>query len=260
MTEHIRVMRSDGCMEIVIARPERKNALTTAMYEAMAVAIEGAEADPAVRVILIRGEGDAFTAGNDLADFLDNPPDGSSNSPVIRFMLAMVRSTRVIVAAVRSHAVGIGTTMLLHCDLVVAGESARFLMPFVNLGIVPEFASSRLVPDLVGRRRASALLLLGEALDAPAAQALGLVSEVVPDARVMEVAGNYIDRLLARPPEALARARRLIAPPPHEIEALILREGEELVCCLHAPEFQEAAQAFFEKRPPDFSRFSLARH
>ncbi|KEQ52300.1 enoyl-CoA hydratase [Sphingobium chlorophenolicum] len=253
MTDYIRSTRQDGLLEIVIDRPERRNAITGEMYGAMADAIRAAEDDGDIRVILLRGEGDVFTAGNDLDDFVSNPPDGL-DQPVFAFMRSVLTSSKVVVAAVSGLAIGIGTTLLLHCDLVVAGRSTRFKAPFVDLGLVPEFGSSRLLPQAMGRRRAARHLLLSEEFDAPAAEIFGIVSQVVDDDQVLETAHKYVRTLLAKPPAALARTKKMLAPDADELAELIKYEAGFLVEGLKGPEFAEAADAFFNKRKPDFSK------
>ena len=180
MSEHVRIDKAGGVLAITLDRPDRRNAITVAMYAALADAVESAAGDAAVRLITIRGEGQDFTAGNDLADFLAAMPR-DEEIPVMRLLRALARNPKPLVAAVQGNAVGIGTTMLLHCDLVIAEESARFSMPFVDLGLVPEAASSLLLPRLAGRRRAASWLLLGEAFGAAEAREFGIVSHIVAD-------------------------------------------------------------------------------
>ncbi|MEJ7928057.1 enoyl-CoA hydratase [Sphingobium sp. AN641] len=253
MSEFIKTNVDNGVLEIILSRPERKNAITAEMYEALAAAFEGAERDPAIGVIVILGGDSVFTAGNDLVDFQTNPPTGSDSPPFV-FMRAMVRSTKVVVAGVIGSAVGIGTTLLLHCDLVVAGSSASFVVPFVNLGLVPEFASSRLLPAMLGRQRAARHFLLGDPFDADTALACGMVSQVVDDEQVNALARTYARRLMEKPPHALARTRAMIIPDTQEIEAIIGHEGAIFAEALNGSEFAEAATAFFEKRAPRFIR------
>ena len=252
MSEHIVVTRTPGLVDVAIRRPERRNAINEAMYLALADAFEAAERDASVRVILVTGDDEVFTAGNDLGDFVANPPRGG-DFPTFRFMRAVMASTRVIVAGVAGLAVGIGTTLLLHCDLVVAGRGARFVVPFVGLGLVPEFASSRLLPEIMGRRRAARHLLLGDPIDAESAYGCGLVSELVDDGGVIAAARGTARRLLAQPPLALARARALTVPDPAATAAVVAREAAVFAECLAGDEFAEAARAFFEKRPPRFA-------
>src|SRR6478672_3798891 len=210
MSEHVRAKSEDGVLAITLARPERRNAITVAMYAALADAIENAAADPSVRVITIRGEGQDFAAGNDLADFLEARPDDPSELPVWRFLRALASCETPIAAAVHGNCVGIGTTMLLHCDLVVAEESARFSMPFVDLALVPEAASSLLLPRLAGRRRAARYLLLAETFGVEEALDIGLASHVVPAGELDKTLDRLSAVLLAKPPEALRLTQRLL--------------------------------------------------
>ena len=210
MTEHVRVERDGAVLAITLARPERRNAITVAMYAALADAIESAADDPAIRVITIRGEGQDFAAGNDLADFLEAPQRDGSEIPVWRLLRALAECETPIVAAVHGNCVGIGTTMLLHCDLVVADPSARFAMPFVDLALVPEAASSLIFPRLAGRRRAARYLLLCEPFGAEEALAIGLVDEVVPADAVFSRAMEYAGQFAKGPSAAYAAAKRAI--------------------------------------------------
>ena len=207
MSDHVRVEDEGGVLAITLARPERRNAITVAMYAALADAIERAAGDPSVRVITIRGEGQDFAAGNDLADFLEARPDDPNEIPVWRFLRALASCETPIIAAVHGNCVGIGTTMLLHCDLVVAEESARFSMPFVDLALVPEAASSLLLPRLAGRRLAARYLLLCEPFGVDEAEAIGLVSHRAAPGE----AGAELDRLVAG---ASRQAARGAAPNP----------------------------------------------
>ncbi|MEC3909230.1 enoyl-CoA hydratase [Sphingobium sp. CR2-8] len=253
MSQFIGSSVTDGVLEIIINRPDKRNALTAEMYAALADTFETAEQDERIGVILIHGGEKSFTAGNDLVDFQVNPPI-DQGSPVFRFMRALLRSTKVVVAGVTGMAVGIGTTLLLHCDLVVAGEGARFAVPFVALGLVPEYASSQLLPAAMGRQRAARHLLLGDPFDAQTAYACGIVSAVVADDRVIAEARDYCQRLIGMPPLALARSKALLRGNADEIEALIVREAGLLAEGLTGAEFAEAVQAFAEKRPPRFVR------
>jgi len=203
--------RDTGQLSITLSRPKQRNAITVAMYAALADAVESAAGDPAVRVITIEGEGDDFTAGNDLYDFLkEMPSPGTTDIPVWRFLRALVNNQVPIVAAVHGNAVGIGTTMLFHCDLVLAEADSRFLMPFVDLGLVPEAASSLILPRLAGRRRAARYLLLGEPFGAEAAAEFGLVSHVVAKGEIGAALAATVAALLAKPPEALRQTQALL--------------------------------------------------
>ncbi|MGH8579807.1 MAG: enoyl-CoA hydratase [Gammaproteobacteria bacterium] len=253
-TSNITVTREDALQRIQFNRPEKKNAITTDMYAALADAIAAAEADPGVRVMLMHGAGDCFTAGNDLHDFLTNPPR-DENRPVFRFLLGISHATKPIVAAAHGVAVGIGTTMLLHCDLVYAAESARFHLPFVNLGLCPEGASSVLLPALAGYQRAAEMLLLGEVFTAAQAREIGMVTKIVAEAELLAVASAAARKLADKPPAPLRLTKRLLkhAVMP-QIEAALAEEWREFRVLLLAPEAKEAFTAFLEKRKPDFSK------
>lgn len=252
---HLTTAVEAGIQRIQINRPDKKNALTIAMYAALADALAAADADAAVRVTLLHGAGDCFTAGNDVQDFLANPPT-AENRPAFRFLETISHATKPIVAAVHGVAIGVGTTMLAHCDLVYAAEGTRFQVPFVNLGLSPEGASSVLLPALAGYQRAAELLMLGEPFDAARAREIGLVNEVVPAARLLETATAAAQKLAAQPPESLRLTKRLLkrALLP-QIEAALAEELKIFVARLGSPEAKEAFTAFVEKRAPDFSRF-----
>lgn len=246
----------DRVLTIRINRPQKKNALTVAMYAAMADALEAAESDPEVRVVLIHGSDDMFTAGNDLVDF-DNAPKREGNPPVFRFLGAISTAAKPLVAAVTGPAIGIGTTMLLHCDLVYAGQNALFTLPFVNLGLCPEAASSYLLPRLVGHQRAAELLMLCEPFAADKAREIGIVTEVLPDAEVIAHAGVQAARLAAKPPASLRATKQLMrAETTPLVKQAMQAERAQFSRLLFAPEAKEAFKAFFEKRKPDFSKFS----
>lgn len=255
MSDSVKILRHDGVFHIEMARPEKKNALTADMYRAMADALAEAEADASMRAILISGAGGQFTAGNDLADFMATPPLDDT-APVFRFIDGFSRLKKPFVAAVEGVAVGVGTTMLLHCDLAYAGASARFALPFANLGLVPEAASSLLLPLLAGHARAAELLMLGEPFDAPTAQQFGLLNAVVADGQALEHALTRCRKLAAQPAasirltkQLLKRSRQQLITETMHAEAEVFRER------LLSPEAKEAFSAFFEKRKPDFSRF-----
>ncbi|MBE0625433.1 MAG: enoyl-CoA hydratase [Burkholderiales bacterium] len=252
---HIITENRDGVARIEINRPEKKNALTAAMYQAMADAIHAAEADARVRVLLIHGKPDLFTAGNDLQDFLDNPPR-DDNRPVFQFLYGISQAQKPIVAAVAGAAVGIGTTMLLHCDLVYAAPNARLQLPFVNLGLVPEAGSSLLLPALAGYQRAAELLLLGEPFSAQKAKEIGLVTEVVSQDQLLDTAMAQAKKLAAKPAASLRLSKRLMkqgqmAAVAQQIKLESGHFGERL----NSPEAKEAFSAFLQKRQPDFSKF-----
>ena len=256
MSEAVRVGLADGVCHIEMARPEKKNALTAAMYRTMADALATAEADPAVRVILISGAGGNFTAGNDLADFLETPPMEES-APVFRFIKGFANLQKPFVAAVEGVAIGVGTTMLLHCDLAYAGASARFALPFANLGLTPEAASSLLLPLCAGHARAAEMLMLGEVFPAQAALDTGIINAVLPDGQVLDHAFERCRKLIAQPAESLRltkqlmkRAQQALINDAMNVEAEVFKQR------LVSPDAKEAFAAFFEKRKPDFSKIS----
>lgn len=251
----IKTATAAGVATLEIARPEKKNALTLAMYEAMTQAVNAASADPAVRALLIVGQPGIFTSGNDLEDFMRRPPIGE-DSPVFRFMQTLARFDKPAVAAVTGAAVGIGTTMLLHCDLVYVSDEARLAMPFTALGLVPEFASSLLVPLLMGRAKAAEKLLLGDPFTGAEAVELGIANAVLPAAEVAPHARRMAERFNAMPAGAVRDTKRLLrAPFSEQIERAIKEEGRIFVERVRSPEAMEALQAFFQKRKPDFTRF-----
>jgi enoyl-CoA hydratase/carnithine racemase len=210
MSEHVRVESANGVLAITLTRPERRNAITVVMYAALAEAFERASRDPTTRIVTIAGEGQDFAAGNDLADFLDASARGGGEIPVWRFLRALAGCEIPIVAAVHGNCVGIGTTMLLHCDLVIAEEGARFSLPFVDLGLVPEAASSLLLPRLAGRRLAARYLLLSEPFGLDEAETIGLVSHRAPAGGLAGALDSIVRALLAKPPEALRQTQRLL--------------------------------------------------
>jgi enoyl-CoA hydratase/carnithine racemase len=248
MTDHVRVERADGVLAITLNRPERRNAITVAMYGVLAASIAEAFKDGETRVITIRGEGQDFAAGNDLADFLG--AERGDDLPVWRLLRALAENEIPIVAAVHGNCVGIGTTMLLHCDFVIAAEDSRFSMPFVDLGLVPEAASSLLFPRLAGRRRAARYLLLAEAFGAEEALAIGLASHLVPAAALDTKLREITDRLLAKPREALRLTQGLLRRGARDdiIERMKL-ESTEFAERLDSAEAKEAISGFFERRP-----------
>jgi len=253
--DHIITENRDGILRIEIDRPEKKNALTAAMYQAMADGIKLAEADSTVRVVLIHGKKDLFTAGNDLQDFLENPPR-DDKQPVFQFLYGISQAQKPIVAAVAGAAVGIGTTMLLHCDLVYAAPNTRMQLPFVSLGLVPEAGSSLLLPALVGYQRAAELLLLGEPFTAQKAKEIGLVTELVPEDQLFDTAVAQAKRLARLPAASVRITKRLMKQ--GQMAALAQQIKLEASCFgerLASSEAKEAFNAFLEKRKPDFGRF-----
>ncbi|GMG87161.1 enoyl-CoA hydratase [Biformimicrobium ophioploci] len=242
-------------LEITINRPERKNALTQAMYAAMAKLINEAREHSHIRVVLLTGSEGNFTSGNDVADFLSLPSD-FENSAVGQFLGALYHCDKPVVAAVNGPAVGIGTTLLLHSDLVYCGDDAVFQMPFVNLGLCPEFASSYFVPRLVGHVKAAELLLLCKRFDGAEAEAMGLVNACVPAAEALERARTAAEQLAAQPPAAVRLTKKLLRHATFDVgERMISEEVSHFTPLLQSGEFREAATAFMEKRKPDFSSF-----
>jgi enoyl-CoA hydratase/carnithine racemase len=252
----IKTATLNGVATIEIARPEKKNALTQAMYQAMADAIDAAQSDAAVRAILITGQPGIFTSGNDIEDFMQRPPQ-SEDSAVFRFMRALVGSDKPVIAAVTGAAVGIGTTLLLHCDFVYVSDEARLAMPFVGLGLVPEFASSLLVPELMGPRRAAEKLLLGDPFTGEQAVECNIANAVLPAGEVVNHARRVAERFNTLPPGAVRDSKRLMAGPRREqVLRVIAEEATIFASRLRSPEAMEAFQAFFQKRQPDFSKFA----
>ena len=243
--------RPDGVLSIVLARPERRNAITVAMYAALAGAIENAAGNAAIRLITLEGQGEDFTAGNDLGDFLRAMPDPGSGEdiPVWRLLRALARNQLPLIAAVHGNAVGIGTTMLFHCDFVLAEEGSRCVMPFVDLGLVPEAASSLLFPRLAGRRRAARHLLLGEPFGAEEAFDMGLASHIVPKGHLQGALAGLVAALLAKPPEALRQTQRLLRREDTEeiLERMELENGH-FAERLQSDEVKGAIAAFFAAR------------
>lgn len=246
----------DGIQTITFNRPGRKNAITAAMYQTLADALHAGEADRSVRTILFAGQPEIFTAGNDLEDFLKAPPH-RDDSPVFQFLTAISKAEKPLVAAVRGAAVGVGTTLLLHCDLVYAGRGARFSLPFAQLGLCPEAASSLLLPQLIGYRHAAAKLLLGEPFGADEALAIGFVNQVLDDDAVLAHARAQALKLAALPASAIRATKRLMkGDAAADIAARMRQESVEFRRLLASPEAREAFTAFFEKRRPDFRPFT----
>ncbi|AHN75148.1 enoyl-CoA hydratase [Pandoraea pnomenusa] len=254
--EDVLVQRQGAVQVLSFNRAHKKNAITAAMYAQLAEGILAAEADPTLRVILIQGHPEAFSAGNDLEDFLKHPPtDG--DAPVFRFLYAISEATKPIVAAVSGNAVGVGTTMLLHCDVVYAAETARFSLPFSQLALCPEAASSWLLPRVAGYQRAAEKLLFGEPFDVNEAVAMGFVNRVVPVAELSEYAARRAAQLAAMPAGSLRVTKQLMkGDSARNVRERIGEEALEFGKRLVSPEAREAFTAFFEKRKPDFTQFS----
>lgn len=255
MSEHV-VSGVDGAVaRIALARPEKRNALTGEMYQALAGALAQADADGRVRSVLLHGTAECFTSGNDLNDFLERPPAGGA-TPAFEFLERLAGARKPLVAAVGGPAVGIGTTLLLHCDLVYAAPQARFHLPFVALGLVPEAGSSLLLPAMAGYHRAAELMLLGQPFGVEKAIAAGIVTESVPEAELIDRALGAARALAALPPAAVRLTKELLkrrqAP---AVAEQMAEEGRLFRERLASPEAREAMTAFLEKRRPDFSRF-----
>lgn len=252
----IKTYTVNGVATLEIARPEKKNAITQDMYQQLADALRAADAAADVRAVLITGQPGIFTSGNDLEDFMGRPPRGE-DAPVFQFMHALLDCSKPVVAAVTGAAIGIGTTLLLHCDLVYVADDARLAMPFVGLGLVPEFASSLVVPQLMGNRRAAEKLLLGDPFTGEQAVECGIANAVLAGSEVVNHARRVAERFNNLAPGAVRDSKRLIRDPQREaVKAAIAREAELFSARLRSPEAMEAFQAFFQKRKPDFSKFS----
>jgi enoyl-CoA hydratase/carnithine racemase len=245
--------RSESILRIQFNRPSKKNAMTSAMYITMADLLDAAAKDDEIRVVLWHGAGDSFCAGNDLDDFLKNPP-APEDSPQSHLISAFIAFEKPIVAAVHGAAVGGGTTMLTHCDFVYASETTQFQMPFVNLALIPEFATTLSIPMRIGYLRAAELLLLGLPFDANRAADLGLVTRLVPDAKLLETATETAQKLAEKPAAALQASKRLLKKPWRDalLEAA-KAENSEFAVRVRSADTKEAIAAFFEKRPPDFT-------
>lgn len=255
MSDHIQTELNGGVLTVTLARPEKKNAITQAMYAALASATERARTDDAVRVLLFRGEGDSFSAGNDIADFIALGSQGQqpTDMPVFRFLKALADLDKPAVAAVQGRAVGIGLTLLLHCDLVVVAEDALLSAPFINLALAPEAASSMLLPQLLGHQRAFEIFALGEPIDGRTALAWGLANRAVPASELQATAADLASKLAARAPNSIRKTKRLMRDA-ERLWALMQREGEAFGSQMTSPEAMEAFTAFSQKRAPDFSK------
>ena len=255
MTDHIGTELAGGVLTVTLNRPEKKNAITQAMYAALSEATERARTDDAVRVLLFRSEGDSFSAGNDIADFIALGSQGQQplDMSVFRFLRALADFDKPAVAAVRGRAVGIGLTLLLHCDIVVVAEDALLSVPFVNLALAPEAASSMLLPAAIGHRRAFEMFALGEPIDGRTAVAWGLANRAVAADQVEVVAVELAGKLAARAPNSIRKTKRLMRDA-ETLWALMEKEGEAFGSQMSSPEAMEAFMAFSQKRAPDFSK------
>src|SRR5215471_18356860 len=248
--------RSGNILRTQLNRPAQKNAMTSAMYITLADLLNGAAKDDQIRVVLWHAAGDSFSAGNDIQDFLKNPP-GSGESPQARLIQALINFDKPIVVAVQGAAIGGGTTMLTHCDFLFAGESAKFQMPFVNLALVPEFGSSYSVPARIGYLRAAELILLGSRFDAKHAAELGLVTRVVPDQELLTTATDAARALAEKAPSALRACKRLMrASTREQVDRAVKLELQEFSERVRSAEAKEAFTAFIEKRKPNFDAVS----
>ena len=251
----------NGILTITFNRVEKKNAITSAMYQHMADALNTAQTDNTVRVILFTGHAEVFTAGNDLEDFIKNAaelagPQGDQ-SPVVRFMQALYNAEKPVIAAVAGNAVGIGTTMLLHCDLVYLAENAKLVLPFTQLGLCPEFGSSLLLQRVAGYQRAAEKLMLGEPFNAQEALLMGLANNVLPGQELIAYATSRAAKLVALPAASLRATKRLMkARQSAELKTQMQEEFQQFAQMLSAPEAKEAIAAFFQKRKPDFAQFA----
>jgi enoyl-CoA hydratase/carnithine racemase len=246
MSEQVIVTREAGVCEVRLNRPDKRNAITVAMYQALGEALQAAQTDGGVRAVLFSGEGPSFCAGNDLNDFLSAPQIGADH-PVLTFLRRLVSCEKPLVAAVHGQTVGIGVTMLLHCDLVLAAQGAQLSMPFVALGLVPEAGSTLLLPRLIGQQRAAHLLLLGRPLDAAAAHALGLVTELVEESELLQTARERARELTQQPLGALSATRRLLRGDPAPLQARILEEARIFSAQLQSEEFRAGIRAFLAR-------------
>ncbi len=254
MSDPIRTDLANGVLTVTFARADKKNAITQAMYALLAEATERARTDDAVRVLLFKAEGDSFSAGNDIADFIAIAQSGGgqvTDAPVFRFLKSLAEMDKPVVAAVRGRAVGIGLTLLLHCDMVVVAEDALLSAPFVNLALAPEAASSMLLPLTIGHQRAFEIFALGEPIDGKTAHAWGLASRVVPAAEVDATAEGLAAKIAARAPNSLRKTKRLMRDA-EALWALMQREGEAFGSQMSSPEAMEAFMAFTQKRAPNF--------
>lgn len=252
---HVLISENNRVMTIAWNRPEKKNALTQTMYAEVASALLRAGEDDAIRSVLLTGTVDCFTAGNDLADFLNNPAT-DADSPVVQFLMAISQFSKPIVAAVNGVAVGVGTTMLLHCDLVVAADTTKFSLPFAKLGLCPEGASSYLLPQLAGYQRAAELLLLGDTFDVQTARDCGLVNRITNAENFQAVGRELAERLAVLPPDSIRTSKALLKRSQQSVLTDTFQtEFKEFGRMLEGPEAKEAMSAFMERRPADFSRF-----
>jgi enoyl-CoA hydratase/carnithine racemase len=248
MSDHIVTTFKDGILQIRINRPEKKNALTQEMYSGIAAALSQADENPEVRVVTLTGTGDSFTSGNDVADFLTRDASSSDQRPVGGFLATIAAAKKPLLAGVNGMAIGVGVTMLLHCDLVYAAEGATFQMPFTNLGVVPEAASSQLLPQMVGYHRAAELMLLGERIDARRALEIGLINGVSPAAELAATLTARAAAIAAKPASAIVATKALLRRAPEATLARMSIENAEFARLLQSPEARAIMQAFLDRR------------
>lgn len=253
MSDHIQIRREGYVQVLRISRPEKKNALTADMYAALADAIAGAEADRDIRAIVLFGSQGTFCAGNDIGDFLSNPPR-DADAPVVRYLIALARSTVPLLAGVDGDAVGIGTTTLLHCDLVMVTARARLRLPFVTLGLVPEAGSTLLLPRIMGHAHAAELIMLADPFDGARAVDLGIANHVVAPEALEDTVMDLARRIAGQPPAAMRETKRLLKGDTAALEAQVMEEVRVFTGQLTSAEAREAFMAFMEKRKPDFSK------
>lgn len=256
MNEPILTSCEGGILRLTFNRPDKKNAITAAMYATLADGLEKAQEDSAIRVVLFDSVGDVFTSGNDIADFMANDTSVTGSGeipPVFRFLMGLAKATKPLISAVQGPAVGVGVTMLLHCDLVYASEKAAFKTPFVDLALVPEAASSLLLPRIAGHQRASEMLLAGKKIDAARAREFGFVNEVVSHESLAQVAGDAAADLAAKAPTSLQLSKKLMKGDISQVLTRMEEEGKLFNERLQSADFREAGMAFMQKRKPDFS-------
>jgi enoyl-CoA hydratase/carnithine racemase len=256
-SDHIQVQKEAGVLSLTMNRPQKKNALTQDMYAALADNVVAAQTDPEILVVLIAGTGDSFTAGNDLGDFAgsDDTPKGENELPPVgRYLQAILNAEKPIVAAVNGLAIGVGVTMLLHCDLVYASPNATFQTPFVNLGLVPEAGSSLLLPNLIGTQKANDMFLLGTKVSAEDAEKMGLVCSIFDEDALLDEASSRAHALAAKAPNAVKLTKQLVRQDHANVAQQMADESVHFSAQLKTAEFAEAAMAFAERRAPDFSK------
>jgi len=254
--DHIQTDLQNGVLHLILNRPEKKNALTSAMYTSLVEALARADSDDSIRVIVLRGNGDSFTAGNDIEDFVQKPWQGQSVPPAEQFIRAVAFARKPVIAAAHGLAVGIGTTILLHCDLVYAAEETRFMMPFINLAIIPEAGSTLLLPNMIGHQRAAELFLLAEPFSAQRAYELGIVNRVLPASDLLSAVDAAAQTLTEKPAAAIRLAKQMMKQHLRaDLDRVIREEVLAIAGQLESPETGEALNAFLQKRKPDFSQF-----